>query len=276
VIEVDESAITRDAFLDGRLMLMQPARGYRAGIDAVFLAATAQPQEGRAGLKILDAGSGVGTVGLLAACRLCTLVDVHVTLIERNPELAALAERNARQNDLAERTRVICADFLGSAADLEAAGVARESFDLILTNPPYHVDARGTQSDNAVKARAHAMGECDLDRWVRVMARLTRPGGEVVLVHKADALTEVLAALSPRFGALRVMPLYPRDGEPASRILVMGVKGSRALLTLLPGAPLHNDGNDFHPGARQILRDGAGLWLRATPPTSDARRSEPN
>ena len=73
VIEVDESTITRDAFLDGRLMLMQPARGYRAGIDAVFLAATAQPQEGRAGLKILDAGSGVGTVGLLAAFRLCKI-----------------------------------------------------------------------------------------------------------------------------------------------------------------------------------------------------------
>lgn len=252
---------TRDAFLDGAVMVLQPKRGYRAGIDAVFLAAAAQPQESRARITILDAGAGVGTVGLLAAYRLRKQTQVHITLLERAPELAELAERNARDNALHECIRVVCADFLGPMANLEAAGLARESFDLVLTNPPFHIDTRGTLSADKVKAEAHAMGEGDLERWARAMARMTRPGGEIIVVHKAEALASLLAALAPRFGALRIMPLFPRLGEPASRILVKGVKGSRAPLALLPGTPLHNDGNAFNSAATAILRQGAGLWL---------------
>lgn len=253
--------LTRDAFLDGRVMLLQPRSGYRAGIDAVFLAAAAQPQERRSSLAILDAGAGVGAVGLLALRRLEERVDVSATLIERSPQLAALAERNAHDNGFASRARVVCADLLGRASALEAAGIHRESFDLVLSNPPYHVDAHGTLSENDVKAGAHAMGEGDLDRWARVLAHLTRPGGEVVIVHKAENLEHVLAAFSPRFGSLRIKPLHPRGGEPASRILVKGVKGSRAPLTLFPGMNLHLEGNEFHADAKLILRDGAGLWL---------------
>lgn len=259
--EMDDTRVTRDAFLDGQVMLMQPARGYRAGIDAVFLAATAQSQQGRDELDILDAGAGVGTVGLLAAWRLRRQIEVHVTLIERAVGLASLAGRNVRDNGLAGVARVVCADLLGSPAELEAQGVHRESFDLVLANPPYHVETRGTPSDDAVKAAAHAMGEGDLEHWARVMARLTRPGGEVVVVHKAEALGALLAALAPRFGGLRVLPLHPRSGAPASRILVKGVKGSRAPLTLLPGMPLHGEGNDFTAAAIAVLRHGAGLCL---------------
>lgn len=252
--------LTRDAFLGGTVMLLQPERGYRAGIDAVFLAATAQPQDGRTWLKVLDAGAGVGAVGLLAARRLEKIVDIHVTLVERAPELAALAEHNARDNALAGRARIVCADLL-SPTVLEAAGVARESFDLVLSNPPYHAQERGTRSADALKDSAHAMGEGDLDRWARALAHLARPGGEVVMIHRADALPELLAALTPRFGGLRILPLHPRDGEPASRVLVKGTKGSRAPLALLHGRILHVEGNAFHPAANLILRDGAGLCL---------------
>lgn len=257
--------LTRDAFLDGRVMLLQPRRGYRAGIDAVFLAAAAQAQDGRSPLKILDAGAGVGAVGLLAAWRLRSLVEVDVTLLEQSPELVALAERNAQDNGLAGCVHAVCADFLGPVADLEALGVRRESYDLVLTNPPYHVDTRGTRSADAIKAGAHAMGEGDLQRWARALAHLTRPGGEVVLIQKADALPAVLAAMSPRFGGLTVLPLHPRAGEPAIRILVQGTKGSRAPFTLLQGGVLHGNDNDFTPVAKTFLRDGAGFSLRRPP-----------
>ncbi len=256
-----DCAVTRDAFLDGQVVLAQPARGYRAGIDAVFLAATAQPQNGSNELKMLDAGAGVGTVGLLAAWRLRNQVDVHVTLLERSTQLAALAGSNVRDNGFSGVARVVCADLLGPAAELEEHGLRRESFDLVLANPPYNVDSRGTSSDDAVKAGAQAMGEGDLEHWVRVIARLARPGGEVVMVHKADALGELLTVLAPRFGGLRVMPLYPRGGAPASRILVKGVKGSRAPLTLLQGSPLHGEGKAFTAAATAVLRFGAGLCL---------------
>lgn len=272
--EVKNDDLTRDAFLDGRVHLLQPVHGYRAGIDAVLLAATAQPQDGRATLKILDAGAGVGTVGLLAAFRLNKLVDVHVTMVERAPELAKLAARNVRENGLTDAAKVVCADLLGAAADLEALGLQRESFDLVMCNPPYHVDARGTPSRNVVKAGAHAMGEGELEHWARALAHFARPGGEVIFVHKAEALGELLAALRPRFGALVILPLHPREGLPASRLLVSGMKGSRAPLTVLPGVPLHVDGHAFHPIVSQILREGMGLSLRMPATTSRGKPSE--
>ena len=54
-----------------------------------------------------------------------------------------------------------------------------------------------------------------------------------------------------RFGALKVLPLHPRAGAPAHRVLVQGIKGSRGPLQLLPGFVLHGDGNAFTPARRK-------------------------
>jgi tRNA1(Val) A37 N6-methylase TrmN6 len=65
----------------------------------------------------------------------------------------------------------------------------------------------------------------------------------------------LLAAFDARFGALTVLPLSPRPGEPASRVLVRGVKGSRAPLALLSGRPVHIAGGEaFTPEMEAILR----------------------
>ena len=83
--------------------------------------------------------------------------------------------------------------------------------------------------------------------------------GRLVMIHRADALAEVLAAIGGRFGALRVLPMHPRAGDPAHRIIVTGRKGSRAPLHLLPGLVLHGAGNAFLPAVGAVLRDGEAL-----------------
>jgi tRNA1(Val) A37 N6-methylase TrmN6 len=105
------------------------------------------------------------------------------------------------------------------------------------------------------------MAETELDRWARFMARMAAPGGGVTVIHKAEALIRLLAALEPRFGALVVLPLYPRGGAPAHRVLVQGTKGSRGPLTLLPGLVLHGAGDAFTSQAQAVLRDGAALKM---------------
>ncbi|MFN3623152.1 MAG: methyltransferase, partial [Hyphomicrobium sp.] len=56
-----------------------------------------------------------------------------------------------------------------------------------------------------------------------------------------------------------ILPLHPRPGDAAHRVIVEGVKGSRAPLQLLAGFVLHTDGNEFTPAAGAILRAGAPL-----------------
>ena len=248
--------LTEDAFLGDRLMLLQPERGYRAGLDAVLLAAATPVLEGPAPIEILDVGAGVGVVGLCLACR---LPQTRVTLVERDPLLAALARENAERTGLSHRVSVIEADIgarLSAAPELKARS---ESFDIVVSNPPYHDAAAGTPAGDVRKARSHAMPAGSLERWLRFMASMTKPRGTMAMVHRAEALGDVLEGCRRRFGGILIRPLHPRDGAPANRIIVTATRGSRAPLTLSAGIVLHAPGGGFSPAIEAALRHGAAL-----------------
>jgi tRNA1(Val) A37 N6-methylase TrmN6 len=246
-----------DAFLGGALRILQPQEGYRAGLDAVLLAAAAPVQEGRRE-HVLDVGAGAGTVGLAVARR---VADTAVTLVERDPDLAALARTNVERNGLSGRVRVVEGDVTRPLREIEGLAAHAETFDHVLANPPFHTEGRGTPAGDALKAGGHAMPGGDLERWVRFMAAMARPGGTATLIHRAEALGDILQALAGRFGEVLVLPMHPREGEPASRVLMQGTKGSRAPLRLLPGLVLHDATQGFRPEVEAILRHGAALAL---------------
>lgn len=242
---------TDDAFLSGALMLLQPARGFRSGLDAVLLAAAvpALPADARC----LDAGAGVGTAGLCLARR---LAGARVTLVERAPVLAALARRNLARNALSGRVAVVEADLLAPAAALAGAGLVRESFGCLITNPPWQAEGHGRAPQDPLEAASNAMPEAALDAWMRCLARLAAPDALLVMVHRADALGRVLASLGRRFGAVEVLPLQPREGRAATRIIVRARKGSRAPLTLHAPLAVHEADGDFRPEVAAALRRG--------------------
>lgn len=253
---------TLDAFLGGALELNQPRTGYRAGVDAVLLAAVAGPLGDTAG-TVLDIGSGVGTAGLCVARR---NPEAEVVLFEREPALVELAHRNISQNGLDDRVRAVCGDIAMANDAIAALGLFPDSFDHVIANPPYHTDGHGHPAPDPLKARAHAMAADGLDTWGRFAARMAVGGGRVTMIHKAEALLPLLAALDRRFGALKVLPIHARPTEPAIRIIVQGTKGSRAPMQLLPAFLLHTDDNSFTDDARAILRDGAGLPIDGREP----------
>lgn len=236
---------TDDAFLGGRLHLLQPKQGHRAGLDAVLLAASV---EARDGAHILDAGTGTGIVGLAIAAR---LPGVRVTGIEIEPALVALAEENVRRNGLEARMRIVAGDI---AKPLAQHDLAPASVDVVVANPPYLEAQASRASPFPLQARASSMPEAGLERWARFFAAMARPGGTLYLVHRADALRPILDALDGRFGALAIRPLHPRAGEAAHRLIVRGIKGSRAPLQLLPGLVLHGVDGAFVPEAERVLR----------------------
>ncbi len=247
------TAATGDAFLGGSLRILQPEGGYRAGLDAVLLAAALRAQGAE---RVLDIGAGVGVVGLAAARR---LPDIDVTLVERDPGLAALARGNITRNDLDARVRVVAADITRPLSELPELGGLAQCFDCALVNPPYNIEGHGTLAAEPRKAAANAMPAGALERWMRFAAAMLRPGGSLSLIHRPGALHELLAALARRFGGLVLLPIHPRASEPASRLLVHAVKGSRAPLQLQPGLTLHDAGHGFRPQIEAILRHGAAL-----------------
>jgi len=249
-------SLTEDGFLGGRLSILQPEKGFRAGIDSVFLAAAIPCAEED---TVFEAGIGTGVAALCLAAR-CK--GVHVTGIEMASRHVLLCEENARRNGLDAQLRVVHAD-VGEALRSGIAGMPpRGVFRHAMANPPFFDEGKSTPSPNLLKAQSHGFGPEDLEAWIKLLHVMLKPRGTLTLVHRAETLGQLLQIMQQRFGDIRVAPLFPRAGAPASRILVQGIKGSRAPLKLLPGLVLHGDGNAFTPEADAVLRDGAAFPLR--------------
>lgn len=235
-----------DQFLGGRLVLRQPIDGYRAGSDPVFLAAAVAAAGGD---SVLDLGSGVGTAGL---CLLARVDNIHVTGLELQPQLADLAQANAAENGLDGRYTVVQGCLTSRPAALRGV-----TFDHVITNPPWYEPGtiRPPRADS--KAIGHLEGEADLAQWLRAAVKYLKPKGRLWLIHRADHLGRILAGLDGlKVGEIRVVPIWPKQGRAAIRVLVTARKDSKAPMELLPGLVAHADDGAYTPQAEAILRDG--------------------
>ncbi len=243
-------AVTEDAFLGGRLLLRQPSQGHRAGSDAVLLAAAAPPDiSGRA----LDIGAGVGAAGLaLAALR----QGVAIGLVEKDPSLAALARENLGASGFAAHGAVYEADVLDRMSR-QAAGLPDAGAALIITNPPFLDEKRVRASPQAGKRSAHVMpAGTSLQDWISACLALLADGGLLIMIHRPEALPEMLAALAGRAGEIMLKPIQPQVGKPAVRLLLRAKKGSRGPLVIAPPFVLH-DGKGFTREAEAVHRGEA-------------------
>jgi tRNA1(Val) A37 N6-methylase TrmN6 len=246
---------TDDAVFGGRLRLRQPRRGHRVGHDAILLAAATAAKPGE---HAVDLGAGVGAAGLALAARVDRL---RVTLVELDPALVALAGGNAQRNGLGGRVSALNLDVTAPARAYAAAGLKPGTAERVLMNPPFNDPARQRISPNARRRLAHMAAPEMLAAWASAAARLLRARGVLTLIWRADGLAEVLAALSGAFGGVALMPVHPKPGAPAIRILVRAVKASRAPLTLYPGLVLNDQSGGPAAFADAVLRGRVVLPL---------------
>ena len=243
--------VTQDALLGGQVRLAQPRHGYRVAIDPVFLAAAVPVVRGD---RVLDVGCGVGAAALCVGFR---EPGCRISAIEANRDLVRLAVDNVDANGMTGRIDVMTGDLIRPPSRL-----APGSFHHVMMNPPYLEDGQATPSPIPGKAMANIESTAKLGDWLRFALMMTRPGGTVTVVHRADRLDGLLAALHGRAGGIVVFPLWPdRTGRPAKRVLVRVVKGSGTPLRLAAGLVLHVPGGGYSEAADKILRHGAALPL---------------
>jgi tRNA1(Val) A37 N6-methylase TrmN6 len=236
--------VSDDGLLGGRLQVLQPALGYRAGLDAVMLGtAVAAVLRERADAEgnALELGCGAGAALLIAAHHARAN---HFLGIERDPAAAALAGRNVSRNGMQDRVDIKIGDAARRGLGRPAKG---GGWDCVFANPPFFDDPGAIRGPSAGK-RAAWIAETGLGAWVDAALAAVREGGHVVLIHRADRLGDLLGAIGRRAGDIRVLPLWPRAGAEASRVLLRARKSSRAPLRLLPGLILHQA--EGAPGSR--------------------------
>ncbi len=201
----------------------------------------------KAGTHILDMGCGVGGAGLSVLCRIegavLTGLDIQVDHID-------LARQNADINHMQERTTFI-------AGDIRDFTHAETRYDHVICNPPYMETGTHTASPSQRKAIAHGHHEEDLslDDWLETGFRSLKSGGSLTIIHRADKVDKIILGLKHRFGAVEIIPLWPRLGENAKRVIVRAIKDRKSPAILHAGVILHEADGGYTRAADAILRD---------------------
>ena len=240
--------ITEDLLLNRRVRLRQPRVGYRAGVDAALLAAACEAGSGQ---RVIEAGCGVGGALLASAAR---RPDVRFTGVERDPAALALASENIALNGMTEWVNAL-------AGDVEQGfrALSLDPFDAAMANPPFFDDAGAIRGPHPARTGAW-IADGGLKAWADFLLKAVREGGAITLIHRADRLADILAALAPKAGSFRIRPVQPFADESAKRVLVRAIKTGKAPLVLLPALVLHDRNSGKHTDAAEtILRGDAAL-----------------
>ena len=249
---------TKDHLLKGRITFHQPATGYRTAIDTLLLAASVAA---KAGDRVLDMGCGVGGVMLALGAR---VGKVAIDGIEIQPQLVNLAKTNIPINNMDGTLRV----FEGDISKQLPGEISGGDYDFVMSNPPFMADGRGNPPPGTMKRTANVEGTADLGQWLGAALGLVRRKGTVVIIQRADRLGEIMAAIEAArdkngesAGDVTILPIHPRAGEPANRVIVSFRRGVKTPVTLLEGISVHGDGEGYTALLDKVL-DGGAISLK--------------
>lgn len=250
---VKQQYVTQDAFLGGELHILQPKKGFRAGVDSVLLGAAVSKDTN----SLLELGAGVGVASFTA---LVHRPHLRAHLAEISSEAIELCATNAKNNGLSERVQIGQLDIMATGPEREAAGLKPDHFDCVIANPPYFDDKSVSLPQDQYGAQAHAHAKDCLEKWVKVAVSTASATAEIIFIHRAEAINDLLRAYDRRIGNISILPIVSRPGQPASRVLLRGKKGSRAPTTLLSPLHLHGEtGREFSTEVERILMGKACL-----------------
>ena len=233
---------TENKIFNGGLDIAQPETGYRFSIDALILAQHVTPAPDD---RIVDIGTGCGIIALLLARR---FPDALMSGVEVQPDLARLAEFNAKANHLADRDRIIHKDIRKvSASDTGPV-------EIITCNPPHIPVSCGRLNPNDQAAVARHEILMTISDLTAAAHRLLSPKGRLFTIYPAGRLTELLiqmrkAGLEPK----QVRTVHFKPDAPARRIILQAVKDGQPGLEMPPPLFIHDSDGAYTPEALSIM-----------------------
>ena len=158
-----------------------------------------------------------------------------------------------------------------------AVGLAPDSVDAVLMNPPFNDPARHRVSPDRAREVAHVATSATLENWVHAARRVLKSGGTLTLIWRADGVADVLAALDRGFGSVAILPVHGDPGTPAIRVLVRATKGGKAPAQIHPALMLNDESGVPNKEVQEVSgREGrvaACDTVRAVRPLASEQKS---
>ena len=200
--------------------IIQKKKGFCFGMDAVLLSGFAQVKEGEVAV---DLGTGTGIIPILLEAK---TKGKHFTGLEIQEEVAEMAGRSVRLNQLENRVDIVRGDIK------EASRLfGKASFDVVTSNPPYMNDNHGLKNPELPKAIARQEVFCTLDDVCREASLLLKSGGRFYMVHRPHRLAEIITALKTyKLEPKRMKLVHPFVDKEANMVLIEAVRGGRSMM----------------------------------------------
>jgi tRNA1(Val) A37 N6-methylase TrmN6 len=190
--------------------IFQRRRGHRHSTDDLLTAWYAVTRVAQA-TRLLDLGSGIGSVGLLTLWR---FPQATLTAIEAQEISFRLLCENVAANQLGARVTTV-------HGDLRETTIDDAGFDLVTGSPPYFDVKDGIVPADSQKAHARFELRGGLEDYCRAAARALAPDGLLVAVWEAAQEARALAAGAPAgLVPLRLWPIVFRAGQAPLIVLV--------------------------------------------------------
>ncbi|MFO7560514.1 MAG: tRNA1(Val) (adenine(37)-N6)-methyltransferase [Desulfobacterales bacterium] len=213
---------TADTFFNGKIKVRQDKSGYRFSIDAVLLAdfVSVRPKN-----TVVDLGTGCGIIPLILAIRNPEAVFFGV---EIQPALAELAEKNASDNFLEEKIKIIHKDMQSITIDMISGPV-----DRVVSNPPYRKVLSGRVNPCLQRAVARHEIKINLEELLKTAGRILRPAGKFFIIYPAERTIDLMAGMRETgIEPKRMRSVHSAQGTEARLILMEGLKGGQSGITI--------------------------------------------
>ena len=234
-MELEEDERIDDLEFKG-LKIIQNKNEFCFGIDSILLTDFAKKIKKNS--KVIDLGTGTGIISILLAekTELKSIIGIEI-----QEKMAKMAMRSVNLNNLEEKVKIINEDIKSLKNIFEG-----ETFDAVVTNPPYKKENTGLQNKNKGKLISRHEIKCNLEDIIRTAFYLLKNSGEFYMVHRPERLIDIAYYMRKYNIEPKIIKfVHPKKDKAPNLILVKGIKNAKPFLKIEEPLYVYNEKEEY-------------------------------